>query len=71
MDASQFLLQDTANLFDGSFGWIVFGWLQGKLQISCTGRFYHWYPPKKLKYGKPRFGESTLTEIVLDTPNIA
>ena len=21
----------------------------------------HWYPPKKLKYGKPRFGESTLT----------
>ena len=23
--------------------------------------FFHWYPPKKLKYGKPRLGESTLT----------
>ena len=25
------------------------------------GVFFHWYPPKKLKYGKPRLGESTLT----------
>ena len=32
--------------------------------------FSHWYPPKKLKYGKPRLGESTLTKIVLDTPNL-
>ena len=23
--------------------------------------FSHWYPPKKLKYGKPRLGVSTLT----------
>ena len=23
--------------------------------------FFHWYPPKKLKYGKPRLGESTAT----------
>ena len=23
--------------------------------------FFHWCPPKKLKYGKPRLGESTLT----------
>ena len=23
--------------------------------------FFHWYPPKKLKYGKHRLGESTLT----------
>ena len=30
---------------------------------------FHWYPPKKLKYGKPRLGESTLTYIGLDTPN--
>ena len=22
---------------------------------------FHWYPPKKLKYGKPIFGESMLT----------
>ena len=26
-----------------------------------TGCFFNWYPPKKLKYGKPRLGESTLT----------
>ena len=25
------------------------------------GVFFNWYPPKKLKYGKPRLGESTLT----------
>ena len=23
--------------------------------------FFHWYPPKKLTYGKPRLGESMLT----------
>ena len=23
--------------------------------------FFYWYPPKKLKYGKPRLGESTAT----------
>ena len=28
---------------------------------SVQGVFSHWYPPKKLKYGKPRLGESTLT----------
>ena len=39
---------------------------------STTGCFFsHWYPPKKLKYGKPRLGESTLTLIGLDTPNLA
>ena len=26
-----------------------------------TGCFCNWYPPKKLKYGKPRLGESTST----------
>ena len=36
-----------------------------------TGCFFHWYPPKKLKYGKPRLGKSTLTKIGLDTPNLA
>ena len=25
------------------------------------GDFFHWYPPKKLKCGKPRLSESTLT----------
>ena len=29
--------------------------------LYYTGCFFHWYPPKKLKYGKPRLGESTLT----------
>ena len=29
------------------------------------------YPPKNQKYGKPRLGESTLTYIGLDTPNLA
>ena len=31
------------------------------------GVFLHWASPKK--YGKPRLGESTLTQLVLDTPN--
>ena len=35
------------------------------------GVFFHWYPPKKLKYVKPRLGESTLTKIGLDTPSLA
>ena len=26
----------------------------------ATGCFFHWYPPKKLKYGKPRLSVSTL-----------
>ena len=34
--------------------------IQMKIQIEIQGVF-HWYPPKKLKYGKPRLGESTLT----------
>ena len=38
---------------------------------SCTGCFLHCASPKKLKYGKPRLGESTLTYIVPDTPNLA
>ena len=25
--------------------------------------FFNWYPPKKLKYGKPRLGVSTLTYV--------
>ena len=28
---------------------------------DLQGVFFHWYPPKKLKYRKPRLGESTLT----------
>ena len=41
-------------------------WLQLMQQFNATSIiqgvfFLHWYPPKKLKYGKPRLGESTLT----------
>ena len=32
-----------------------------KHYLKDTGCFFHWYPPKKLKYGKPRLGESTAT----------
>ena len=31
------------------------------LLIIIQGVFLNWYPPKKLKYVKPRLGESTLT----------
>ena len=41
------------------------------LILSIYRVFFHWYPPKKLKYGKPRLGESTLTLIGLDTPYLA
>ena len=29
--------------------------------LDIQGVFFNWYPPKKLKYGKPRLGESTAT----------
>ena len=29
--------------------------------IILRGVFQHWASPKRLKYGKPRLGESTLT----------
>ena len=35
------------------------------------GVFCDWCPPKKLKYGKPRLGEPTSTQIAPDTPNLA
>ena len=31
------------------------------LKVEHTGCFFNWYPPKKLKYVKPRLGESTST----------
>ena len=31
------------------------------VNLASTGCFFNWYPPKKLKYGKPRLGESMLT----------
>ena len=39
----------------------LLGPCQTQMCIYHTGCFFHWYPPKKLKYGKPRLGESTLT----------
>ena len=38
---------------------------------NIQGVSFNWYPPKKLKYVKPRLGESTLTQIGLDTANLA
>ena len=44
---------DNAGLSDGV--------KMGAIHNPHTGCFFHWYPSKKLKYGKPRLGESTLT----------
>ena len=46
-------------------------WRHGVTDRNSYRVFFHWYPPKKLKYGKPRLGESTLTQIGQDTPNLA
>ena len=40
-------------------------------KYAHTGCFLHWASPKMLKYVKPRLGESTLTQIILDIPNLA
>ena len=40
------------------------------MYLIIQGVFLSWASPKKLKYGKPRLGESTLTQIVLDTLNL-
>ena len=42
-----------------------------KNMVQMGGFFSHWYSPKKLKYGEPRLGESMLTQIILDIPNLA
>ena len=47
----------------------------GGLPVKKTPCIKYWVrfslvPPKMLKYGKPRSCESTLTLIVLDTPNL-
>ena len=62
----------------GEFCWVHLDfhlyqlWSPDSGYSSNTGCFFlHWYPPKKLKYGKPRLGECTLTSIGLDTPNLA
>ena len=31
------------------------------MAVYVQGVFFNWYPPKKLKYGKPRLDVSTLT----------
>ena len=42
--------------------WCLDAQYQGNIHVIITYRvFFHWYPPKKLKYGKPRLGESMLT----------
>ena len=41
------------------------------IRAAAKGANVTLLPPKMLNYGKPRLGESTLTYIGLDTPNIA
>ena len=41
-----------------------------KHYLKDTGCFFHWYPPKKLKYGKPRLGVSRPIYINVDSPNL-
>ena len=38
-----------------------FLFLKGCVCSTTYRVFFNWYPPEKLKYGKPRLGESTLT----------
>ena len=45
-------------------------WGGGNLFLN-SGWSFNWLPPKKLMYAKLRLGESTLTYIVQDTPNLA
>ena len=46
--------------------------LQGRILAQRTEmKTYNWASPKKLKYGEPRLGDSTLTKLVLDAPNLA
>ena len=46
---------------DECFEWpVIVPWLSlMRHDFFHTGCFFNWYPPKKLKYGKPRLGEST------------
>ena len=44
---------------DSDIGCFLAGDIRWSYKIQ--GVFFHWYPPKKLKYGKSRLGESTLT----------
>ena len=59
-----------AQLLGAQFAWsrteyysvnsdLVLIWFQ--IGLAYTGCFFNWYPPKKLKYVKPKLGESTLT----------
>ena len=37
-------------------------WVEEHVSVEyIQGVFFNWYPPKKLKYVKPRLGESTAT----------
>ena len=55
----------TTHYFDSSS--YLKDYIQG---VFFTGLFIRTTHTKKLKYGKPRLGESMLTQIILDTPYI-
>ena len=59
-------------IFYGDLGFNQQGW--GGFSFGLVfiqDAFFTGTPQKKLKYGKPRLGESTLALIGLDTPNLA
>ena len=45
----------------GRAPWYCHHWCHHNITNISYRVFFHWYPPKKFKYGKPRLGESTLT----------
>ena len=55
--------QEFVQLQKLAFEIFAFTHLSNMVCVPCKYRvfFLHWASPKKLKYGKPRLGESTLT----------
>ena len=47
--------------FDLLIIFLLFFQKSTKSMMAIVQGVIYWYPPKKLKYGKPRLGESTLT----------
>ena len=54
-------LPDWCPLIEAIHLWFMWTLATGQVPQQHTGCFFNWYPPKKLKYGKPWLGESTLT----------
>ena len=53
-------LQNADVAMHAVLSWFMLAWRKIET-TNVQGVFFHWNPQKKLKYGKPRLGESTLT----------